>query len=437
MIIYNVKNKKNETIDIKNLNELTMYVCGPTVYDKLHIGNARPIIFFDVVYRYFKEIGLKVNYVVNITDIDDKIINKALSEKVSEKEIAERYIDYFYEALDKLKVNKPTNLPKATDYLEEMISFIKKLIENGFAYEKDGNVYFRVRKIEDYGLLSGQDIDQLEVGARIEADYLKEDPLDFSLWKKTTEGITYDSPFGKGRPGWHTECAVLNDTFFGKTIVIHGGGIDLKFPHHENERAQFIAANGVDLAEYFMYCGHVSLGDQKMSKSLGNIIGLDEIFKRDAVNAFKLLILSNQYQQPIGFKEELFIQNIDQINKMEANLKKAHAEIFLNDIRNKDIDLDVRSVFLDHLSNNFNTPNAITIIYQEIKNLNKEKNIRNKAIIFNTINKLLDILGISFEYQKYNEDDLKLYKEWQEEKTNKNFEKADLLREALIKRELL
>ena len=266
--IYNSLTNKIEEfkpIDGKNVN---MYVCGPTVYDYIHIGNARPVIFYDMMARYLRFCGYNVTYASNITDVDDKIINKAIASNKTEKEIATIYENAYFEAVKKVGSNKPDLIPHATDYINEMINFIDELIKKGYAYESDGDVFFRVSKLADYGILSNQNRDELDSGARISVNEKKESPLDFALWKKTDVGIKWDSPFGAGRPGWHTECVVMNHNLFNDKLDIHGGGMDLKFPHHENEIAQSKALYNNNLANYWIHVGRLDLAGEKMSKSL-------------------------------------------------------------------------------------------------------------------------------------------------------------------------
>ncbi|MDE7095666.1 MAG: cysteine--tRNA ligase, partial [Anaeroplasmataceae bacterium] len=270
--IYNsLSNQIEEFVPI-HPGKVNMYVCGPTVYNHIHIGNARPVVFYDMMKNYLKYLGYDVQYASNITDVDDKIINQAIAEGKTEKEVAGFYEKCYFEAVEKLGSTKPDFIPHATEYIDEMISFIEELIKEGYAYEVDGDVFFRVKKIENYGCLSNQVSEDLEQGARISINEKKENPLDFSLWKKTEVGIKWKSPFGEGRPGWHTECVVMNHKLFGNQIDIHGGGMDLKFPHHENEIAQNEALYHNSLAKYWMHVGRLEFEGQKMSKSLHNVI---------------------------------------------------------------------------------------------------------------------------------------------------------------------
>lgn len=270
-IYNNATNQIEEFVPIKP-GEVSMYVCGPTVYNYAHIGNARPIVVFDTLRRVLQADGYKVEYISNVTDVDDKIINKAIEEGVDEEVIATRYLNAYLDLRKKLNTVELAATPKVTETMDEIIAFISELMAKGYAYEVSGDVYFRVSKIKDYGLHSKQNIEELEVGSRVQENTLKENPLDFALWKKTDKGINWDSPFGSGRPGWHTECVVMINDHFNSKIDIHGGGMDLKFPHHENEIAQAKACFNHGLANYWMYNGMLNIDGEKMSKSLGNVL---------------------------------------------------------------------------------------------------------------------------------------------------------------------
>ncbi|MGL4373392.1 MAG: cysteine--tRNA ligase, partial [Turicibacter sp.] len=287
MQIYNTYTREKEEFKPIEENTVRMYVCGPTVYNYIHIGNARPILFFDLVHRYFKYLGYDVKYVSNVTDVDDKIINRAIEEEVTEAQIAQKYLNYFIECNQLLNALPVTAMPKVTESMDSIITFISELVERGFAYAVDGDVYFRIDKVREYGKLSGKVIDELEVGARIAQDNKKENPLDFVLWKKTNKGITWTSPWGEGRPGWHTECVVMiNDEFHDK-IDIHGGGADLQFPHHENEIAQALCMYDHNIANYWMHVGRLGINNEKMSKSIGNVINVKEMLEQMDPNAFR------------------------------------------------------------------------------------------------------------------------------------------------------
>lgn len=439
MLIYNsLTNKKEEFTTIKP-NEVSMYVCGPTVYNYIHIGNSRPVIFFDVVKRYFEFKGYKVNYVSNITDVDDKIIKKAIENNVSETEITKKYIEAFWRDVNRLGSRKPDVTPHATDFIKPMIDFIATLIEKGHAYEVDGDVYFRVLSIDNYGRLSNQNTENLESGARIMIEDKKESPLDFTLWKKTNEGIKWDSPWGKGRPGWHTECVVMINSVFGHEIDIHGGGTDLKFPHHENEIAQSFACNNHSLARTWMHVGRLDFNSQKMSKSLGNVVWASDLLDKYNANAFRLLILNTNYRQPINYTNELMEQFMQEYEKLNRAYRQAFialdlADSFTEELNKADIDL-----FISYMDDDFNTANVYTIISDLVKRLNIA--IRSKAsdlnVIFNTLKTILNVLGIDIKQERFSAPDRELYLAWECARKAKDFAKADELRKALAEKGLV
>ena len=327
---YNVKvynSLTNQIEDFKTIKEkeLSMYVCGPTVYNDAHIGNGRPVIFFDVVKRFFTYLGYKVTMVENFTDIDDKIIKKALEEGVSETEISTRYINAFLKVCDDAGCLDDIVHPKVTENIPEILNFIKALVDKGYAYVSGDDVYFRVRSIPSYGMLSNQKLDELESGARIDVNSQKEDPSDFTLWKKTSDtGIKWDSEFGSGRPGWHTECVVMINKIFGGVIDIHGGGVDLKFPHHENEIAQSMALNENAIANYWIHNARIDLKGEKMSKSIGNVIWLKDVLVDYPYQAYRLFILANHYRQNVSYSEELMQNMTNEWNK----LRKVYVSLY-------------------------------------------------------------------------------------------------------------
>lgn len=439
MKIYNsVTNKLQEFTPCKE-NEISMYVCGPTVYNYVHIGNMRPVIFFDVVRRYFEFKGYKVTYASNVTDVDDKIINKAMAENVSEEEIAKRFEEAFFNDVENAGSKKPHEIPHATAYIPEMITFISKLIDKGYAYEKDGDVYFRVTKIDNYGVLSNQEIKDLESGARISVEEKKENPLDFTLWKKTNEGIKWESPWGLGRPGWHTECVVMSNKIFGPKIDIHGGGVDLKFPHHENEIAQSIALNDNLIAENWMHVGRLDFGTQKMSKSLGNVVWAKDILKNYPYQALRMMILNSNYRSPISYTDETMPYFTGEFEKINRTLHQAFIELDLADKFTNDLDCDIINRFKAEMDNDFNTPNVLTLVYEIIKKINVA--IRNKDeylnVLYNTVITILDCLGINFDYKRLNDEEKSLYNEWLKARKDKNFELADKLRASLVEKNIL
>ena len=283
MKIYNSLTDKLEEFKPIKEGKITMYVCGPTVYNYVHIGNMRPVITFDMVYHYFKYLGYEVTYASNFTDVNPKIIAAAKELKMTEREVADKFIDAYLEDLKNYNCSNIEARPRVINYMDDIFNFIAKLIDKGYAYVNDGDVYFRVSKIKDYGILSNQDINDLIAGSRIEIDEKKENPLDFALWRKTTDGEQFESPWSKGIPGWHTECVVMINKLFGEKIDIHAGGVDLKFPHHENEIAQSIALNDNYIANYWMHNGHININNEKMSKSLGNFVLARDFIKEHSI----------------------------------------------------------------------------------------------------------------------------------------------------------
>jgi cysteinyl-tRNA synthetase len=313
-----LKSISEEFIPLRK-GEVSMYVCGPTVYDYVHVGNMRPVVVFDTLRRFFNHAGYQVIYVSNYTDVDDRIIEKAQKTNKKETEISEFYIEAFADSATKINALKPTFTPKATQHIESMIAFIKVLIANGDAYENDGEVFFRVSKVETYGELSNVTQDELQVGARIDANPKKEHPNDFLLWKKTDDaGIKWDSPWGAGRPGWHTECVVMINDIFGKPLIdIHGGGFDLKFPHHENEIAQARAYANTGLANYWMHNGFINLNNQKMAKSTGNFVTAKDFIEEYGATSLRLLLLSTHYRSPVNLSAEI-IENTNNESLQKA-----------------------------------------------------------------------------------------------------------------------
>ena len=319
MKLYNTMTNKIEEFKTIEENKVKMYVCGPTVYNYIHLGNARPIVVFDTLARYFKYRGMEVNYVQNFTDVDDKIINKSIEEGISASEVSEKYIKCFFEDINRLNILESVKRPKVTENMAEIIEIIQKLIDNGFAYEKDGDVYFEVKKYKDYGKLSNQKIEELELGARIDVSEIKKNPVDFALWKKKKDGEPFwESPWGQGRPGWHIECSAMAKKYLGDTFDIHGGGQDLVFPHHENEIAQSKCAYHGNFANYWLHNGFIQINGDKMSKSLGNFFLLREILEKFSGNVVRLFILSTHYRKPINFSFE----NMEDTKKALKNIVK-------------------------------------------------------------------------------------------------------------------
>ena len=382
MKLYNTMTNKIEEFKTIEENKVKMYVCGPTVYNYIHLGNARPIVVFDTLARYFKYKGMEVDYVQNFTDVDDKIINRSIEEGISASEVSEKYIKCFFEDINRLNILESVKRPKVTENMEEIIEIIQKLIDNGFAYEKDGDVYFEVKKYKDYGKLSNQKIEELELGARIDVSEIKKNPMDFALWKKKKkEGEPFwESPWGQGRPGWHIECSAMAKKYLGDTFDIHGGGQDLVFPHHENEIAQSKCAYHGNFANYWLHNGFIQINGDKMSKSLGNFFLLREILEKFSGNVVRLFILSTHYRKPINFSFENMedtkkaLQNIvKSMNKFEAIIGKYKnektAEITNLDFSQKIDEFDKK--FEDAMDEDMNTPQALATIFDQIRETNK------------------------------------------------------------------
>ena len=381
MKLYNTMTNKIEEFKTIEENKVKMYVCGPTVYNYIHLGNARPIVVFDTLARYFKYKGMEVDYVQNFTDVDDKIINKSIEEGISASEVSEKYIKCFFEDINRLNILESVKRPKVTENMAEIIEIIQKLIDNGFAYEKDGDVYFEVKKYKDYGKLSNQKIEELELGARIDVSEIKKNPMDFALWKKKKDGEPFwVSPWGEGRPGWHIECSAMAKKYLGDTFDIHGGGQDLVFPHHENEIAQSKYAYHGNFANYWLHNGFIQINGDKMSKSLGNFFLLREILEKFSGNVVRLFILSTHYRKPINFSFENMedtkkaLQNIvKSMNKFEGIVEKYKNEKTA-DIKNLDFSQKIDEFdkkFEEAMDEDMNTPQALATIFDQIRETNK------------------------------------------------------------------
>lgn len=438
MKIYNsLTDKKEEFIPIEE-GKVTMYVCGPTVYNYVHIGNMRPVITFDMVYKYFKYLGYDVKYASNFTDINPKITTAAETLGITEREVADKFIKAYLEDLNNYNCAKIDERPRVIDHLEDIFNFIQALIDKDYAYAIDGDVYFRVSKIKDYGVLSNQDINDLVSGSRVDIDEKKEDPLDFALWRKSDRGETFDSPWGKGIPGWHTECVVMINKIFGPKIDIHSGGVDLKFPHHENEIAQSIALNNNYIASYWMHNGHINIDNQKMSKSLGNFILAKDFIKEHTANVIKIALFNTHYRLPINLTQQVFeeAQNID--TKIKTVLKTANLHLNINnlgELNNNTKD----NMFEEYMNDDFSTPNVITHLLNLVKELNNE--LRNKGenilLLTNKILTITNVLGLVYNMPILTETQKETYNKWNETRINKDFEKADEYRNILINEGIL
>jgi cysteinyl-tRNA synthetase len=437
MRIYNSLTDKVEEFKPINEGKVTMYVCGPTVYNYVHIGNMRPVITFDMVYKYLKYLGYDVKYASNYTDINPKITKAAETLGMTEREVANKFIKAYEEDLKNYNCSNIDYRPRVINYLDDIFNFISKLIEKDYAYVVDGDVYFRVSKIKDYGILSNQSIEELISGSRVDIDEKKENPLDFALWRKTTEGETFTSPWGEGIPGWHTECVVMINKLFGDKIDIHAGGVDLKFPHHENEIAQSIALNNNYIANYWMHNGHININNVKMSKSLNNFILAKDFIKEHSANVIKLAFLSTNYRQPLNLTDKVFDEALIIDNKIKTVLKSANNELNIKNIHNIKEEKD--STFEEYMNDDFNTPNVITLLLSLVKDLNQE--IRNKGNnILTLTNKILtitNILGLSYSMPKFTEKQKETYNNWIKAREDKDFALADTLREKLVKENIL
>lgn len=443
--IYNTLTRKKEPFEPLEQGKVKMYVCGPTVYNYIHIGNARPAIVFDTVRRFFEYRGYDVHFVSNFTDVDDKLINAAKELNTDVSTIAEQFIQAYFEDVGALGVKKADAHPRVTECIPEIISFIEVLIKKGYAYEVEGDVYFRTRKFDDYGKLSQQSIDELQAGSRINVGDKKEDALDFALWKAEKEDeISWDSPWGKGRPGWHIECSAMIHKHLGETIDIHAGGHDLTFPHHENEIAQSEAMTGKTFAKYWMHNGYININNEKMSKSLGNFILVHDIIKQYSPQVIRFFMLSVHYRHPINFSEELIqsaqngferiqtaIQNIQHRLEKSVNLGEKDDE-WLATIG------QYRTQFIEEMSDDFNTANAITILFELAKEANKylqESNTTEKVLtsFLQIFNEILTVLGIQIEEKEalLDEEIEELIKKRNEARKNRDFQLADDIRDEL------
>lgn len=436
MRIYNSLTDKLEEFKPLKEGQVSMYVCGPTVYNYVHIGNMRPVITFDMIRNYLEYLGYKVTYASNFTDINPKIIAAAKTLEITEREVANKFIQAYLDDLAAYECGRIDYHPTVLENLNNIYDFITKLLEKGYAYEVDGDVYFRVSKIKDYGCLSNNSLEELESGARVEVDEKKEDPLDFALWRKSLDGEHFDSPWGPGIPGWHTECVVMINSLFGSKIDIHGGGVDLKFPHHENEIAQSMALNDNHLANYWIHNGHINVEGVKMSKSLGNFILAKDFIKNHKPNVIKLAMFKTHYRLPFNIKEELLIECNLINDKIYNSLKQANLLIQIKNLEaNKITKDDNINKIMDE---DFNTPNLITYLLELVKELNS--NIRSNKDITTTYDKILlitKILGLHYEFTTLTVSDKTLYQNWLEAKKNKDFNTADTIREDLINRNII
>ena len=440
MKIYNtLSNKKEKFVPVEN-GKVRMYVCGPTVYNYFHIGNARPLIFFDVVKNFFEYIGNDVTLVRNITDIDDKLINRSIEEDIPVSKIAEKYTKAFFDDCEALEINPADHHPKATEYIGEMIKLIKQLENNNSAYEANGDVYFSVSDVEEYGKLSGKKLEDLQAGARVEANKQKKHPADFTLWKKAKHGEPkWESPWGEGRPGWHTECVVMSRKLLGKTFDIHGGGIDLIFPHHENEIAQAEASNGISLANYWMHNGYLNIEGEKMSKSLNNFFTARDILKKYDAESIRFFFLSKHYRSPIDFNENIIKESSQAIRNFYNTIKNAdYLNIKDNEFDYTEIHLQHKDNFLSAMNDDFNTAKAISVLFDISKAYNKTKD----QTFIHILIELGNVLGFFLNLEEKLKNDISEISSELIEllisyrirfKNEKNWEMADAIRSDLTK----
>ena len=447
MRLFNTLTNKKEEFKPIEEGKVSIYICGPTVYNHAHIGNTRPMIVFDVLRRTFEYLGNDVTFVSNYTDVDDKIIKAAKAEGITEKELTDKYIKAYEDVRAGLNIEDPTYKPRVTETMPEIIDFIQALIDKGYAYEVDGDVYFRVTKVKEYGMLSGIKVEDLIAGASDRTlsvdDKKKESTTDFALWKKTNEGIQFDTPWSKGRPGWHTECVVMiNKLFKDGKIDIHGGGQDLKFPHHENEIAQSMVYNGHPIANYWMHNQMINIDGEKMSKSLGNVLWAKDLIVEFGCNVFKWLMLSTHYRNPLNMTDDVIAGVRKEVSKVENATKNASLYLQVNHVPAHDYKKETVDAMVNALEDDLNTSLALTQVLDQVKVLNQVMRVREKdndviATEYATLVKMGDVLGFLFEGTKLSEEDIALYEQWNVYKKEKNFDEADRVRKELTERGIL
>ncbi|MGB4311501.1 MAG: cysteine--tRNA ligase [Natronincolaceae bacterium] len=445
MKFYNTLTGKKEEFIPLEPGKVKMYACGPTVYDYFHIGNARTFIIFDALRRYLKYRGYDVTFVQNFTDVDDKIINRAREEGVPPGEISEKFIQIYFEDSETLGIERADIYPKVTENIDEIIEFIEELIDKGYAYESEGDVYFDVSKFEDYGKLSKQNLEELQLGARVEISEQKRNPLDFALWKAAKPNeLNWESPWGAGRPGWHIECSAMANRYLGETIDIHGGGGDLIFPHHENEIAQSEARSGKPFANYWLHVGYLNIDNKKMSKSLGNFFTPREIAKEFDLENFRFLILSAHYRSPINFSRELLESAKNGLDRLYTG--KNNLEYLIENADDKDPTVDeekwlenlklYKDRFNEAVDDDFNTADGIAVIFDLVREINTnmdEKTVKQTLQeAYNLFMELTSVLGLLSKKEGILEKDIeKLIEKRQKARKEKNFELSDKIRDDL------
>ncbi|MDR1068347.1 MAG: cysteine--tRNA ligase [Clostridiales Family XIII bacterium] len=453
MRVYNTLTRSKEELKPLDGDEYKIYVCGPTVYNYFHIGNARPFVVFDTLRRYLEYRGSKVNFVQNFTDVDDKIINKAREEGVSASEISEKYIAEYYRDAAALNVKKASVHPKVTENMDEIIAFVSVLIEKGHAYEVDGDVYFDTASFPGYGKLSGQRVEDLEAGARIEVDERKKSPLDFALWKrrKADDEIAWESPWGMGRPGWHIECSAMSKKYLGDTIDIHAGGQDLTFPHHENEIAQSEAATGKKFADYWMHNGYITIDDKKMSKSAGNFFTVRDILKEYSGEVIRFFLLAGHYRSPIDFSRELMSQSSSALDRMynakntlEHLIEKGADAMTEQESVSLDSLAKYKDKFIAAMDDDLNTADAIAAIFELIAEVNavtkdgaSKEYAAGALALLKELTGVLGLLGDAGSEEAADEKDEELealIAQRQTARAEKNWARADEIRDILKER---
>ena len=453
MRIYNTLTRRKEEFIPQEEGKVKMYVCGPTVYNYFHIGNARPFVVFDTMRKYLEYRGYKVKFVQNFTDVDDKIINRAKEEGVTAGEISEKYIEEYYKDAAALNVRKATVHPKVTETMDDIIKFVQDLIDKGYAYEVDGDVYYRTRMFDGYGKLSGKNVDELRLGASERTssadDEKKEDPLDFALWKarKEESEIAWESPWGMGRPGWHIECSAMSKKYLGDTLDIHAGGEDLQFPHHENEIAQSEAHNGKQFANYWMHNGYINIDGVKMSKSLGNFKTVRDLLTQYDGEVLRFLILSGQYRGPIDFNPEILQQSQNGLKRMrnaKSNLKHLMANGADGDMTAAEAEAvegfdKYRQKFIEAMDDDLNTADAISAVFELVTAINTAAGPNaTKAFAKAAMDVLMELASVLGLLQQEVEEKVEiepeiqaLIDERQEARKAKNYARADEIRDQL------
>ena len=446
MKVFNSLTRKKEEFVPLEPGKVKMYVCGPTVYNFFHIGNGRTFIVFDTIRRYLEYRGYEVEFIQNFTDIDDKMINRANEEGTTVKDIGDKYICEYYKDADGLNIKRATVNPRATEFIDDIIEFVKGLIDKGFAYEVNGDVYFRTKKFEGYGKLIGQNLDELQSGARINVDERKEDPVDFAIWKAQKPGEpAWESPWGLGRPGWHIECSCMAKKLLGETIDIHGGGTDLAFPHHENEIAQSEALTGKPFAKYWMHSAFLNVNNQKMSKSLNNFLTARDALKEYEADVIRFLMLSGHYRIQLNFSNDLLESakaSVERLYNAIGNLENLISEVSTNEITDEEADYlnsldNYRQRYIEKMDDDFNTADAISVLFDLIRDINSKVGINSSKELcekaLELIRELGMPLGILQKTTKVSlEDEIEaLINERQQARKERNFALADKIRDDL------